>query len=181
MKKRNFYYGLKQFLPVFPIVKLNTLRLNLNSLIEHVSLKKQALLLEEVQKLNQENAEKSCQQLTSGYLDLEAGVSPKDEQPDTPACSLVDYLREDSQVAEKVAEKLEVAEVATEEEAGERAQDAEVSEKKAELVVEDEATGKEEDKLLTLEEKKEEDVSSGTEGSKATESPAAVEDTTASR
>lgn len=139
------------------------------------------MLLEEVQKLNQENAEKSCQQLTSGYLDLEAGVSPKDEQPDTPACSLVDYLREDSQVAEKVVEKLEVAEVAAEEEVGEKVQDAEASEKKDELVAEDEAAEKEEDKLPALEEKKEEDVSSGTEGSKATESSTAVEDTTASR
>lgn len=133
-----------------------------------------------MQKLNQENAEKSCQQLTSGYLDLEAGVSPKDEQPETPACSLVDYLREDSQVAEKVAEKPEVAEVAAKEEVGKKVQDAEVLEKKAKLVVEDEATEKDEDKLPALEEKKEEDVSSGTEGSKATESPAAVEDRTAS-
>lgn len=166
---------------MLPILKFNTQTKSKFFFVEHISLKKQALLLEEVQKLNQENAEKSCQQLTSGYLDLEAGVSPKEEQPDAPTCSLVDYLREDSQVAEKVAEKLEVAEVAAEEEVGERAHDAEVSEKKDELVMEDEATEKEEDKLPSSEEKKEEDVSSGTEGSKAAESPAAVEDATASR
>ncbi|XP_017277856.1 myosin light chain kinase 2, skeletal/cardiac muscle [Kryptolebias marmoratus] len=73
---------------------------------DNVSLKKQALLLEEVQTLNRENAAKSAHRLSS--LDLEAGVPPKDQQPEVPACSLVDYLHEDSQVA--VAEKQEVTE-----------------------------------------------------------------------
>lgn len=65
--------------------------------VENVSLKKQALLLEEVQELNRANAAQSGHQLSS--LDLEAGVPPKDEQPEVPACSLVDYLHEDSRVA----------------------------------------------------------------------------------
>lgn len=126
--------------------------------VEHISPKKQALLLEEVQKLNQENAEKSGQQLSSGHLDLEAGVSPEDEQRDLPACSLVDYQCEESQPEEK----REVVEVATEvEEVEEKVQDEE------ELVVEDVATQKEEDKLPALEEEKEDEVSSAAEGSKA--------------
>uniref|UniRef100_A0A3Q0SCB0 Myosin light chain kinase family member 4 n=1 Tax=Amphilophus citrinellus TaxID=61819 RepID=A0A3Q0SCB0_AMPCI len=57
----------------------------------------------EVQKLNRENAEKSGHQITPDDLDLEAGMPPKDQQPDASAGSLVDYLDEDSQV--DVAEK----------------------------------------------------------------------------
>lgn len=137
-----------------------------------MSLKKQALFLEEVQKLNQENVEKSGQQLTSGYLDLEAGVSTEDQQRDRPACSMVDYQREDSQTEEK----LEVVEVATEvEEVEEKVQDAE------ELVVEDVTTEKEEDKLPASEEKMDDKVSSDAEGSTTPQSPAEVEEATASR
>ncbi|KAM9323336.1 uncharacterized protein mylk4a [Pholidichthys leucotaenia] len=73
---------------------------------EHISVKKQALLLHEVQKLNRENSEKSAFQLIDSHLDLEAGVSLKEQQSSPPACSLVDYLLEDSQV--NVAEKCEV-------------------------------------------------------------------------
>ncbi|XP_028283622.1 myosin light chain kinase 3 isoform X2 [Parambassis ranga] len=107
---------------------------------ENISLKKQALLLAEVQKLNRENAEKSAHLLTSGYLDLEAGVSPKVQQPDTPACSLVDYLREDSKVA--AAEKHEEA---VHEEEDKR--EAEVTEEEPKLDVEDVRTDKDEEKL----------------------------------
>lgn len=136
--------------------------------VEHISLKKQALLLEEVQKLNQENVEKSGQQLSSGHLDLEAGVSPEDEQRDPTACSLVDYQCEESQPEEKI----EAVEVATEvEEVEEKVQDEE------ELVVEDVTSEKEEDKLPVLEEEKDVEVSSGSEGSKA----AQEEEVTASR
>lgn len=144
----------------------------LNCFVEHVSLKKQTLLLEEVQKLNQENVEKSEQQLTSGYLDLEAGVSTEDQQCDRPACSLVDYQREGSQAEEK----LEVVEVASEaEEVEEKVQDAE------ELVGEEVATEKKDDKLSASEEKMDDNVSSGEEGSKRPQSPAEVEEATASR
>uniref|UniRef100_A0A8C5DT31 Myosin light chain kinase 2, skeletal/cardiac muscle-like n=1 Tax=Gouania willdenowi TaxID=441366 RepID=A0A8C5DT31_GOUWI len=81
---------------------------------DHISSKKHALLLEEVQKLNKENTEKSGHQLTTGCLDLEAGVSSKDEKPDTFTSNLVDYLREDSKVA--IAENQKAAEeVITEE------------------------------------------------------------------
>lgn len=139
---------------------------------EHISLKKQALLLEEVQKLNQENAEKSGQQLLSGHLDLEAGVSPEDEQRDLPACSLVDYQCEES----RPEEKLEAVEVATEaEEVEEKVQIEE------ELVMEDVTSEKEKDKLPASEEEKVDEVSSGAEESRAALSSAQEEEATASR
>ncbi|KAG8014198.1 Myosin light chain kinase family member 4 [Nibea albiflora] len=131
--------------------------------------KKQVLLLEEVQKLNRENAEKSGQQLTTGYLDLEAGVPPKDQIPDVPAPSLVDYLREDSQVAEKE----EVVEEVSEEEIVEEPDEAELTEKEPKLDVEDGVKG--EEKLPVQEEKKKEDDE---EVAKAPEVPAAQEQDT---
>ncbi|XP_014864451.1 PREDICTED: myosin light chain kinase 3-like isoform X2 [Poecilia mexicana] len=70
---------------------------------DNISPKKQALLLEEVQKLNRENTEKTGQLFLQ--LDLESGVTPKDEQPEAPTCNLVDYVHEDSQPA--VAEERE--------------------------------------------------------------------------
>lgn len=143
--------------------------------VENVSLKKQVLLLEEVQKLNRENAEKSGQPLTSRYPDLEAGVPPKDEQPDTPTCSLVDYLREDTQVA--VAEKLEVVEAVSEEEYGEKVKaEATIAEKKPEPVAEGVVNEIEEDNLPEPEEKKEEVGFPDEEVSKGPEFPAALKD-----
>ncbi|XP_051256315.1 myosin light chain kinase 2, skeletal/cardiac muscle isoform X3 [Dicentrarchus labrax] len=140
---------------------------------ENISLKKQMLLLEEVQKLNRENAEKSGQQITPGYLDLEAGVSPKDQQPEAPACNLVDFLREDSQVA--VVEKDEVVEAVSEEEVVEKVQEAEpvVTEEEPKLDVEGIEKEKEEEKPPVPEEVKEEVVSPAEE---TTESPAAHDD-----
>ncbi|KAM8728095.1 uncharacterized protein mylk4a isoform 2-T2 [Acanthopagrus schlegelii] len=137
---------------------------------ENVSLKKQALLLEEVQKLNRENAEKSGQQLTPGHLDLEAGVPPKDQLPDASACNLVNFLREDSQ-------KDEVVEATSEEMVGEKVQQAEalVTEKEPELDVEGVVKEKDEEKLPVAEEKKEEVISSEEEA-KASELPLAQED-----
>ncbi|XP_054888914.1 myosin light chain kinase 2, skeletal/cardiac muscle isoform X1 [Poeciliopsis prolifica] len=70
---------------------------------DNISPKKQALLLEEVQKLNKENTEKTDQLFLQ--LDLESGVSPKDKQPEAPAHNLVDYVQEDSQAT--VAEERE--------------------------------------------------------------------------
>ncbi|XP_038573844.1 myosin light chain kinase 2, skeletal/cardiac muscle isoform X2 [Micropterus salmoides] len=135
---------------------------------ENISLKKQVLLLEEVQKLNRDNAEKSSHHLTPGHLDLEAGVSPKDQKPDAPACYL--YLREDSHVA--VPEKREVVEAVSEQEVGEKVHEAEVREKEPKLDVEKE---KEEENLFVPEEKKEE-VESPAEETKPSESPAAHDD-----
>lgn len=107
---------------------------------ENISLKKQALLLEEVQKLNRENTEKSAQQPSSGLLDLEAGVPAKDQQVDASTRNLVDYLREDSQMT-LVGEDQE-EEVVTEEE---------------EVVTEEEEeAGAESEKEPKLEEKEEE-------------------------
>ncbi|KAM6989148.1 uncharacterized protein mylk4a [Tautogolabrus adspersus] len=98
---------------------------------ENISLKKQALLLEEVQKLNRENTEKSGQQPSSGLLDLEAGVSPKDQQLNDPACNLVDYLREDSQVTVNEGDQAE--ETVAEEEEEEVEEKAADTEKEPEL------------------------------------------------
>ncbi|XP_047446142.1 myosin light chain kinase 2, skeletal/cardiac muscle isoform X2 [Mugil cephalus] len=124
------------------------------------SLKKQILLLEEVQKLNRENAEKSAHQLTPGCLDLEAGVSPKDQQPEAPACSSVGYLSVD------VAEEREVVEAAVEEKAEEKVPEGEaaVTEKETKPDVEDivkptEEEKEEEEKPQVPEEKQEEQVS----------------------
>lgn len=69
------------------------------------------MLLEEVQKLNRENAAKSGHQLSS--LDLEIGVPPEVQHMEVATCSLVDYLHEDSQNTE--AEKHEVKEAVGEE------------------------------------------------------------------
>ncbi|XP_054452589.1 myosin light chain kinase 3 [Anoplopoma fimbria] len=137
---------------------------------ENISFKKQALLLEEVQKLNRENAEKSGHQLTSGHLDLEAGVSTKDKQPDAPACKVVDYLLEDSQAS--VDEKQKIIEVVSEELAGEKVNEAEaaVTEEEPKLDVEEE---KEKEKLP---EENKEEVAPPEEKAKAPELPAAHKD-----
>ncbi|XP_028988740.1 myosin light chain kinase 2, skeletal/cardiac muscle isoform X2 [Betta splendens] len=74
---------------------------------DHIPSKKQALLLEEVQKLNKENAEKSDRQLTSARQDSEAN-----RQAASIACDTAD-----SQVS--VDETQEVAEKGSEEEGGE--------------------------------------------------------------
>lgn len=117
---------------------------------EHISLKKQILLLEEVQKLNRENAEKSGQQITLGFRDLEAGVPPKDQEPDASASSLVDYLQEDSQV--DIAEKNEDVEAVSEEESGEKVPE-DVTEKELKPSVENLGKQKEEEKLEVQEDK----------------------------
>lgn len=79
------------------------------------------MLLEEVQKLNKENTEKMGQLFLQ--LDLESGVTPKDEQPQAPACNLVDYVHEDSQatVAEDREAKGVIEEPIEEEETKEKA------------------------------------------------------------
>ncbi|CAN9503431.1 unnamed protein product [Ophioblennius macclurei] len=136
---------------------------------DNIPLKKQALLLEEVQKLNKENAEKSGHRLASGHLDLEAGVSPKDGQPDASTSNLVDYLREDSQVvavkkqedAEVISEEEEEVEEVEEEEEEEEAEEvvAEKADEKKAAVPEkeskDEGKQKDEGKLKAQEEKQE--------------------------
>ncbi|XP_049889132.1 myosin light chain kinase 2, skeletal/cardiac muscle isoform X5 [Epinephelus moara] len=134
---------------------------------ENISLKKQALLLNEVQKLNRENAEKSGHQLAPGCLDLEAGVAPKDQQPDTSACNLVNYLREDTEAAADEKQEGVVA-ISEEEEGKEKVQEAAVTEKKPKLDVQKK---KEEEKLP--EEKKEEVAAPDEEVAKAPELPAA--------
>ncbi|XP_067462108.1 myosin light chain kinase 2, skeletal/cardiac muscle isoform X2 [Thunnus thynnus] len=145
---------------------------------DHVSLKKQVLLLEEVQKLNRENEEKSGHQITAGHLDLEAGVPPKDEQLDPPGCNLVDYLREDAQVSkdekpelvEGVGEEVEVGEKVP---AGDAATTEEEPKLDAEDVVKEIDEGQQE---VQEEEKKEKEASSAEEVAKTPELPAAHDD-----
>ncbi|XP_061835375.1 uncharacterized protein mylk4a isoform X1 [Nerophis lumbriciformis] len=79
-----------------------------------VSLKKQALLPEEVQKLNRENAEKSAHQLTNVYLDLETGV-PAQEQQDHGVEDLAVASQQEAAGAEEDAAKISDGDVAEEE------------------------------------------------------------------
>lgn len=109
-----------------------------------------------MQKLNRENAEKSGKHLTPGYLDLEAGVPPKDQQPDAKAC-------QDEVGEEQVGEKVHEADIV-------------VTEKEPKLDEEDVVQVKEEEKLHVPEEKTEEVVSPAEEVTKAPESPAAHAD-----
>ncbi len=139
------------------------------------------LLLEEVQKLNKENEEKSAQQLTTGFLDLEAGVPLKDQQPDVPACNLVDYLREDSQRV--VREKDEVVGAVSEEKVDEKTQEVEavVTEKKHKLDVKPVVKEKVEETAPVPEEKKEEVVSPDGEKAKASAAPEKEKEPTTTR
>ncbi|KAM6919242.1 uncharacterized protein mylk4a [Xenentodon cancila] len=75
----------------------------------NIFLKKQSLLLEEVQILNKENVEKSGPQ---------TDVSPEDRQPVSPVSSQVDYLQQDSK--EALVEKDKLGEVVSKEEVREK-------------------------------------------------------------
>nr|XP_040027954.1 myosin light chain kinase 2, skeletal/cardiac muscle-like isoform X4 [Gasterosteus aculeatus aculeatus] len=110
---------------------------------ESISLKKQILLFEEVQKLNRENAEKSGHQLTGGNLDLEAASSPEDQQPDAPDRNLVDGLQKDPQAA--VDDEHKVVEAVAEDGFGEKVNEAEGTEKEPKLHVEEVEEEKKED------------------------------------
>ncbi|XP_035490682.1 myosin light chain kinase 2, skeletal/cardiac muscle isoform X2 [Scophthalmus maximus] len=137
---------------------------------DNISMKKQVLLLQEVQKLNRANTEKSDHQLTTGYLDLEAGVSPKDQQLNASGCNLVDYLREDSEAAESH----EVVEALSEEEVGAEVPEGEagVTGQEPKLDVKDAVKGDEEETLKVTEEKEEEEASAADEVAEAPELPA---------
>lgn len=137
-------------------------------------MKKQVLLLQEVQKLNRENTEKSGQQLTPESPDPEAGVPPKDEQPDQqPACNLLDYLHEDSQAVEK-QEVVEAVSEDVEEKTPEG--EAVVTEQEPKLDEEYAAVEKEDEKLKVPEEKKEEEAVVVQEEAEAPELPAPHEE-----
>ncbi|XP_029930117.1 myosin light chain kinase 2, skeletal/cardiac muscle isoform X2 [Myripristis murdjan] len=119
-----------------------------------VSLRKQALLLEEVQKLNRENAEKSRHQLTPGSLDLEAGVSPEDANLDSSSCNLLDYLREDSKVP--VAERDDLCEGKNVEEDGQKGNEDKAAVKETETKLEEDLVKEKEEGLEVPEEKEKE-------------------------
>lgn len=116
--------------------------------VENISLKKQALILEEVQKLNLENSEKSDPLLTTEHLDVEAGEPPEDQQPEVTVCSSVDSLCEDSQVAEN----LEIVEVVNQVEVEGKQAELKPEENKVDVVkeIEDASTTADEKKQLIL-------------------------------
>ncbi|XP_012731139.2 myosin light chain kinase 2, skeletal/cardiac muscle isoform X2 [Fundulus heteroclitus] len=140
---------------------------------DNISPKKQALLLEEVQKLNRENTEKSGHLFPP--LDLEAGVNYKEEQPEAPACNLVDYVHEDSPTA--VAEKPEVTDVTEEQVVDEEPEDkAALTETAVDDAVQKKAEEEEEDKLAVPEEPQKEDISAAEGEIEVPEVPASNED-----
>lgn len=127
--------------------------------LENISLKKQALLLEEVQKLNKQNAETLGLLLTNDYLDLEAGESTKKQQQ---TCNSLDHLLEDSRGT--VAEKQEVVEVSVEElEQTEPKVEAAVAEKEPNYDVKDVVRETKEEKIKISVEKKETDANATVE------------------
>ncbi|XP_061695258.1 myosin light chain kinase family member 4 isoform X2 [Syngnathoides biaculeatus] len=79
-----------------------------------ISLKKQALLREEVQKLNRENAEKSAQQLSAMFLHAEADGAPREDsqssQEEGPGAEAEEekVAEEDVEVTEEVRDVQEV-------------------------------------------------------------------------
>lgn len=121
--------------------------------VDTVSLRKQALLLEEVQKLNRENAEKSLHQLTPGSLDLEAGVSPEDAKLDSSSCNLLDYLREDSKVP--VVERDDLCEGKNVEEDGQKGNEDKAAVKETETKLEEDLVKEKEEGQLEVPEEKE--------------------------
>lgn len=110
-----------------------------------ISSKKQVLLLEEVQKLNKENAEKSDQQLTCAHLDQEAAMSSKNQKTASIACVLTN-----SQAS--VAETHEVAQKGSEEELGGTHRETMTAEKETGLDVEDVVKEKAEELLEAMQE-----------------------------
>lgn len=98
--------------------------------VDTTILRKQALLLEEVQKLNRENAERSAHQLSPGLLDLEAGVSSEDPQLGSTSPLLLDYLREEPKAP--VAEEEHLSEGEKKEDEGQKVNESGVAVKEAE-------------------------------------------------
>lgn len=103
--------------------------------------------MEEVQKLNLENSEKSDMLLTTEHLDVEAGALPEDQQPEVTVCGSVDSLCEES----RFAESLEIVEVVDQVEVEvEQPRDLKPEENKVDVIKEIE------DASMTAEEKNQE-------------------------
>ncbi|KAG7525678.1 myosin light chain kinase 3-like isoform X1 [Solea senegalensis] len=141
---------------------------------DNISLKKQVLLRQEVQKLNFENSEKTAHQLTPGSLDVEAAVPPTDQQLDSSACKLEDHQYEDSQAVEK---NHEVVKASIKEEAQTTILEGEpvVAEQEPKLDKEDAEKEKEEEKLKVPEKTKEEEAPAAEEVAKPPEIPAPLD------
>ncbi|KAM9790042.1 uncharacterized protein mylk4a [Neosynchiropus ocellatus] len=129
---------------------------------ELASLKKQALLLEEVQKLNQENTEKSSQQFSPVSQDLEARVSLEGRREEQPATELEEH-QQDSKAPKDAEDELGEEELAVE------VADEDVV-KEAEPVTQENM--KEEQVKLGIQD----DAPTAEEESKSSESPAVPED-----
>ncbi|XP_068197446.1 myosin light chain kinase 2, skeletal/cardiac muscle [Antennarius striatus] len=132
---------------------------------ERIPLKKEVLLLKEGHNLNQENPEKSGQQLTPGCLDLETKAAPKNQPCDAPASHLMDNHHGDSQMA--VVDKQDFSCFGNKEVSGEGVQEK-ISEKEHDSAVENSVT-KKETELFMSEVKKE-------EGSSVEKFPASLKD-----
>lgn len=104
--------------------------------------------MEEVQKLNLENSEKSDPLLTTEHLDVEAGEPPEDQQPEVTVCNSVDSLCEDSQVTEN----LEIVEVVNQVEVEDKQAELKPEENKVDVVkeIEDASTTADEKKQQIL-------------------------------
>lgn len=116
--------------------------------VENISLKKQALILEEVQKLNLENSEKSDPLLTTEHLDVEAGAPPEDQQPEVTVCDSVDSLCEDA----RVAENLKIVEVVDQVEAEDKQAELKLEENEDDVVKEIEDASTTAEEVLPLKE-----------------------------
>lgn len=108
--------------------------------------------MEEVQKLNLENSEKSDPLLTTEHVDVEAGALPEDQQPEVTVCGSVDSLCEES----LVTESLEIVEVVDQVEVEvEQTRDLKPEENEVDVVKEIEdasTTAEEKQEVLPLEE-----------------------------
>uniref|UniRef100_A0A3P8VIX8 Myosin light chain kinase family member 4 n=1 Tax=Cynoglossus semilaevis TaxID=244447 RepID=A0A3P8VIX8_CYNSE len=141
---------------------------------DNISIKKQVLILQEVHKLNKENKEKPGQQFTPECLDLEAGVSPTDQPANDSPCNLVDFLREDSQVAENHVVVEKVGETASEVESA-------VTQKESKVEIEVAEMEEDEEKKTKVPEEKAEEESSPVEDSELPAAHDSVDEQTAAR
>lgn len=141
---------------------------------DNISIKKQVLILQEVHKLNKENKEKPGQQFTPECLDLEAGVSPTDQPANDSPCNLVDFLREDSQVAENHVVVEKVGETASEVESA-------VTQKESKVEIEVAEMEEDEEKKTKVPEENAEEESSPVEDSELPAAHDSVDEQTAAR
>lgn len=124
------------------------------------------MLLEEVQKLNRENTEKSGHQLSAVYLDLEAGVSPQDQHLGDP---LKDHRESNDEEFAKAMDHEVAGQTLLDE-------DAAVTEREPKLDAQDVVKEEDEEQWGIQEENKEEDASAAEETAQTSELPPVQDD-----